>query len=93
MPVNSLVWNWDRLLNVVGHTTWAQSLPQAGTQTNTTIFMIVANPIGNVPTNKLCDGCRSIANQISGYNVYLSNEMMKKSVKSKMFKPNMTTDM
>lgn len=37
---------------------------------NTTILMMVANPIGNVPRNRLCWGWESIAFQIRGQRVY-----------------------
>ena len=47
--------------------TFHQDPPQLGTQTNAVMLIMVARPIGNVPRNKLCAGCRSIAIHILGH--------------------------
>lgn len=84
--VPTVAWSW------VGLTKWAHPSPKAGTHTKTTMFTIVARPIGNYPINMLCAGCLIIFNQISGQRTYLKIEMPRKRMNSRPFRQKIATE-
>ena len=66
--------------------------PQAGTQTNTIILMMVARPIGKVPMKSDWAGCLIMAHHISGKTVYRTMEITVKVTNSAIFRQNTTTE-
>lgn len=60
--------------------------PQAGTQTKTIILIIVARPIGNVPTNRDWTGCRIMYMKRPLYMSYRKTDIARKVMKRNMLR-------